>query len=40
MYYPEGKSLYRVNLSDFECESIINIDSYLMSFDFYEKYIL
>lgn len=40
MYYSEGKSLYRVNLSDFECESIINIDSYLMSFDFYEKYIL
>lgn len=40
MYYSEGKSLYRVNLYDFECESIINIGNYLMSFDFYEKYIL
>ena len=40
MYYAKGKILYRINLSDFKYEKIVEADNHLMSFDFHKDYVL
>ncbi len=40
MYYSQRKALYRINLSDFKYEKIVETDNHLISFDFYKDYIL
>lgn len=40
MYYSDVKSIYRINLSNFQYENIIKLDDYLIAFDLYKDGIL